>query len=100
MKKFLLLLKICLTVVVSSGCESVPEFPNWTPYSVLFKDQKAYDCQLIDKQNLIFRCNSNPTPVSVLPDGMFCTTPEEQVKILNWAREVMKIANDRANSER
>lgn len=90
MRKYLKPLKIFLMASVLSGCSGLPIFPDWNPFSIIQSKDKAFKCKLVDSENLLFECDKIPVKLSSLPDGMFCTTPEEQKNIINWAKEVKR----------
>jgi len=92
MKKYLKPVKIFLTalLLILSGCNSLPDFPQWSPYITIPSENKKFQCHLVDTKRMIFQCEPTSTPLDNSLDGSFCTKPDEQVEIIDWVKKVRK----------
>lgn len=97
MQRFQKLVKICLIAAIISGCDKAPEFPEWNPLSVVQSKNKAFKCKLVDKELFQFVCEQEAIEFTSLPDGQFCTSPEETKGIINWVKETKKYLDKQVN---
>jgi hypothetical protein len=82
---------MAVTLLCLSGCKRFPDFPGWNPYPVIPSMNKKFKCKLVDQKNMVLECEKVSSSIDNTIDGYFCTSPEQQVAILNWARDVRKI---------
>ncbi len=70
--------------------------PKITPYGIVPSLKKAYRCQLVDSETIIFQCDEKPIPISEANlDGGFAFTAEETLANIQWARDVKEYAKKR-----
>lgn len=94
MKKQAKLLKTLLMVLSASflvGCPGLPTFPDWNPKMIIPSKNKVLNCQLVDKEKLLFQCSKTSIPfVPNNYDGFICTSLKETQEIIAWGKEVKK----------
>lgn len=99
MSKLVRMLKIYLMAVSISACAYLPPFPDWNPVLIIPSKNKAFDCKLVDKENLVFYCERQSHPMSSADlDGSFATSASEQKQLINWAKDAKKVIQERCGN--
>lgn len=92
MKKLVSHSKMLLMVLSNSflvGCDGLPDFPEWNPKMIIPSKNKVFNCRLVDKEKLLFRCDKKSIPfVANNYDGFICTSLKETQDLITWGKEV------------
>lgn len=85
-----MLQKICLTAISLSliSCGGIKEFPDYNPIAIIPSKNKAFKCKLIDKENIVFKCEEQSIPLdSIDLDGYLATSPDETQAVIRWVKD-------------
>lgn len=78
-----------LILLIASACGG-PKVPDWHPHIIKTQDNKCIPCELVDKDNFVFKCYAAQAKPLSDCNGFFATPPNEVTEWRNFAIDVTK----------